>query len=283
MAPEQEVCIVTDSTADIPRDVATALGITVVPLSVTVGGHTFVDGDISMEEFFRRMSAEKALPTTSQPPVGAFVRAFEENLAHCKDVVCVTISSKLSGTMESALEAARTVGARVHVFDSLNLSYGEGMQALVGAKAAAAGAKVHDVLRLLEETREKVHMVVGLDTLENLAKGGRIGRVSAFLGGMLNIKVLLTVADDGAFEPVTRARGTVAAMQAGVDWLAEKIDVKKRAVIGVLHAASRDKAEWLERAVRARFNVAELVVIETGPVIGTHTSTGWGLSGYELD
>jgi DegV family protein with EDD domain len=284
MAPEREVCIVTDSTSDIPRDVADALGITIVPLSVTIGGHTFVDdGSMTMEEFFRRMDAEKVLPTTSQPPVGEFVKAFEGALTHCKDVVCVSISSKLSGTMDSALEAARSVGSRVHVFDSLTLSYAEGLQALAAAKAAAAGAKVGEVLHLLEDVRERVELVVGLDTLENLAKGGRIGRVSAFLGGMLNIKVLLTVAPDGAFEPVTRARGTIAAMQAGVDWLASKIDVKKRAVIGVLHAASRDKAEWLENAVRARFNVAELVVIETGPVIGTHTSTGWGLTGYELD
>jgi len=280
---EQQVCIITDSTADIPREIAEELGISVVPLSVTVGGETFIDGELSMEEFFARMAAAKELPTTSQPSVGAFVQAFEDGLARCRDVVCVNISGRLSGTIESAREAARLLGERVHVFDTLTLSWAEGYQAVLAARAAASGGSFEDVKRVLEKARGKVHMVVGLDTLENLAKGGRIGRVSALVGGMLNIKVLLTVGADGSFEPVTRARGAKAAMQASVDWLAEKIDVRKRAAFGVLHAASLDKAEWLEAAVRARFNVAELAVMETGPVIGTHTGTGWALTGFELE
>jgi len=283
VTPEPSICIVTDSTADIPRDVVRDLGITVVPLSVTVGGETFVDGDITIAEFFSRMNAAKALPTTSQPSVGAFVEAFETGLAHCKEVVCINISGRLSGTIESAREAARTLGDRVHVFDSLNLSWGEGFQVVAAAKAAAAGESLVGVKHAFEEARSKMHMIVGLDTLENLAKGGRIGRVSAFLGGMLNVKVMLTVGEDGAFVPVARAHGAKAALQASVDWLAEQVSSTKRAAFGVLHAEAPDKAEWLEQAVRARFNVAELVVIETGPVIGTHTGTGWGLTGVELE
>lgn len=283
MSREQTVGLVADSVADIPAELAEELGITIVPLSVTVGGETFVDGQLTMPEFFERMNAAKSVPTTSQPSVGAFVSAFEGALARYTDVVCVTISGKLSGTLESALEAARRLGDRVHVIDSMTLSWAEGLQSVLAAKAASAGASLEEVKRVVESARDKVHMVVGLDTLENLAKSGRIGRVSAMLGGMLNIKVLLTVDSDGAFEPVTRARGTRAALQASVDWLAEKIDERKRAAFGVLHAASHDKAKWLEAAVRERFNVAELVVIETGPVIGTHTGTGWGLTGYELD
>lgn len=283
MVSDRSVCVVTDSTADIPRGVAEELGITVVPLSVTVGGETFVDGSISMAEFFRRMDATKDLPTTSQPSVGAFLEAFESGLSRCKNVVSINISNRLSGTIESAREAARTLGDRVHVLDTLNLSWGEGYQVVAAAKAAAAGESLEGVKRAFENAHERIHMVVGLDTLENLAKGGRIGRVSAFVGGVLNMKVMLTVGDDGAFVPVARARGGKAALQASVDWLGEYISTKKRAAFGVLHAESPDKAAWLEDAIRSRFNVAELAVIETGPVIGTHTGTGWGLTGAELE
>jgi DegV family protein with EDD domain len=279
----QDVCIVTDSTADIPREMADELGITVVPLSVTIGNETFVDGELSMADFFRKMAAAPHLPTTSQPPVGAFVDAFQAALGHCREVVCVNISDKLSGTMGSAVEAARQFGERVHVVDSRNLSWGEGFQVIQAARAAASGASAVEVKRIVEEMRERMHLVVGLDTLENLAKGGRIGRVSAFLGGMLNVKVLLTVNREGTFDPVYRGRGTTAALQATVDWVAKRIDETKRAAFGVLHAESHDKAEWLEAQIRSRFTVGELHVIETGPVIGTHTGSGWGLAAVQLD
>ncbi|MDP2300101.1 MAG: DegV family protein [Coriobacteriia bacterium] len=278
---ERTVCVVTDSTSDIPRDVAAELGISIVPLNVSIDGETFSDGDMSLSEFFRRMNAAKELPKTSQPSVGAFVTAFEQALEHCAEVVCVTISNRLSGTLESATEAARVVGERVHVFDSLNLSWGEGYQAVAAARAAAAGATVDEVKDMLEELRDRVHMVVGLDTLENLARGGRIGRVSALVGGMLNLKVLLTVGPDGAFEPVHRARGAKAALQATVDWVAGQVDATRAAAFAVQHAESPDKAAWLEAAIRERFNVAEMRVIEAGSVISTHTGTGWGVTAVQ--
>jgi DegV family protein with EDD domain len=283
MTDLQDVCVVTDSTADIPRGLAEELGITVVPLTVTIDGFSFRDGDITMGEFFRRMGEAPELPTTSQPSVGAFVEAFQRSLEHCKDVVCVSISHKLSGTIESAHEAARVVGERVHVLDSLNLSFAEGIQAVFAARVAAAGGSVADVKHAAESARDRVSLLVGLDSLHNLAKGGRIGKVSAMLGGMLNLRVLLTVNPEGAFEPVAKIRGGSAAMQASVDWMASRVDTTKRAAFGILHAESPDKAEWLEERVRERFNVAELHVIETGPVIAAHTGTGWGLMAVPVE
>lgn len=283
MADSQSVCVITDSTADIPGSLAQELGITVVPLTVTINGHSFSDGDITMAEFFRRMEAASELPTTSQPPVGVFVDAFRTALEHCTDVVCVTISNRLSGTIESAREAARQVGEHVHVIDSLNLSFAEGIQGVLAARAAAAGGSVADVRRVVEHAREHVSLLVGLDSLTNLAKGGRIGKVSALLGGMLNLKVLLTVSPEGVFEPVAKVRGASAAMQRSIDWLAGRVDVGTKAVFGVLHAASPDKAAWLEQQIRARFNVAELHIIETGSVIASHTGTGWGLMAVPVE
>lgn len=283
MAARQQVCVVTDSTADIPPDLARELGVTVVPLSFTIEGETFQDGEIPMSEFFERMRRAKALPTTSQPPVGAFVEVFKSLLERCREVVSINISGRLSGTLESAREAARQVGERVHVIDSRNLSWGEAFQVVEAARAAAAGATVDEIKRVVERVRERVHVVVGLDSLENLAKGGRIGRVSALLGGMLKVRVLLSVDREGTFEPVGRVRGTDAAMQATVDWLGDRIGAGKRIAVAVLHAASPDKAGWLAEQVRRRFVVSELRVVETGPVIGAHTGTGWGLAAYEID
>jgi len=282
MVGTPRVGIVTDSTADIPRELAAELGITVVPLSVTLEGTTYLDGEMPLGEFLARMAAAKQLPTTSQPPVGAFAEAFREKLKTCADVICVTVSGKLSGTFESAAEAAREVGSRVHVLDSLNLSWGEGYRVMAATRAAARHATVDEIVRTFEQVRSKINIVVGLDSLDNLAKGGRIGKVSALVGGILNVRVLLTIVDDGTFERVYRGSGAKAALQTTVDWMAGRVDATKEAAFAVLHSGSPEKAEWLEWAVRERFTVAELRTIETGQVIGTHTGTGWGLTGVEL-
>lgn len=280
---QRNICVVTDSTSDIPKEMAEEYGITVVPLSVSIGSETFDDGDLSIEEFFSRMNAAPELPKTSQPSVGRFSETFRHCLENFSDVVCITISNRLSGTFESATEAARAFGERVHVLDTLNLSWGEGYQVIEAAKAAAAGATVADIKARFHELRSRANMVVGLDSLDNLARGGRIGRVSQLLGGLLNLKVLLTVGSDGAFVPVGRYRGKKAALQATIDWAASKVDEKKRAHFAVQHALSPDTAAWLEDAIRARFNVGELIVVPAGAVISTHTGTGWGLTAVQLD
>ncbi len=283
MAENRSVCIVTDSTSDIPGDIVADLGITVVPLSVAIGGETFFDGDISIEEFFRRMKASKELPKTSQPSVGAFEESFRACLERCSEVVCVTISNRLSGTFESATEAARSFGDRVHVLDTLNLSWAEGYQVVQTARAAARGATVPELKARFDDLRGRVHMVVGLDSLENLAKGGRIGKVSAMLGGLLNLKVLLTVDADGSFIPVARIRGTKDALRASIEWIAGHIDEKKPAHFAVQHAMSQENANWLEAAIRERFTVGELLLVPAGAVISAHTGTGWGLTVAQHD
>ena len=283
MVAQHEVCLVTDSTADVPPSLASELGIAVVPLSFTIDGETFVDGSIPMSEFYRRMEAATSLPTTSQPSVGAWVDAFGSALDRHAKVVCVTVSSKLSGTHESAAAAVRQVGDRVHLFDSLSLSWGEGYQVVRAARAALAGAGVEEVKRTLEQARGAMNMVVGVNSLENLAKGGRVSKTVALLGGILNVKVLLSIGADGTLAPRHRTRGTTAALQATIDWLAKRIDPTRPVDVGVLHAELPDAAAWLEERVRERFVVRELVTIETGPVIGTHAGTAWGLAAAQLD
>jgi DegV family protein with EDD domain len=210
--------------------------------------------------------------------VGVFEDAYRSALEKAGSVVAIHISDKLSGTVESARQAATAFEDRVRVFDSKNLSWGLGFQVLEAARAASAGAGVDEVLRTAEGARERVRMLVGVDKLDNLAKGGRIGAVSAFLGGLLNLKVTFTVAKDGTFEPVARTRGTHAALQHTVDWIRLQMGDRTRGAFCVMHAMSEDKAEWLRGQLEAAFPSNEMHVVETGVVISAHTGTGWGVA-----
>jgi DegV family protein with EDD domain len=203
---------------------------------------------------------------------------YRDALENAASVVAIHISEKLSGTIECARAAALTFGEQVKVFDSKNLSWGLGFQVLAAARAAIAGAGVEDVLRTAEVTRERVRMLVGVDKLDNLAKGGRIGAVSAFLGGLLNLKVTFTVGSEGSFEPVARTRGTHAALQHTLDWAREQMGGSTRGAFCVMHARSEDKAAWLKEKLEGMFSVTEMHVVETGVVIATHTGTGWGVA-----
>jgi len=279
----REVGIVTDSTTDIPKETAQAYDIAIVPLMVNFEDETFQDGFLSQEAFFARMNAAPNLPTTSQPSVGTFVEMYERQLESARTVISVHISSALSGTIESAREAARQFGERVHIFDTLNLSMGEGLQVIEAARSAASGAGAQEVLRVLEDARRRVKMIVGLDKVDNLAKGGRIGKVSALLGGMLNLRVLFTVNEAGSFEPVARVRGAKAAREETLAWVEKQMGNCRRARFSIMHAMSPDNAAWLEEQIRERYSADELTVVEVGPVIATHTGTGWGVALLPLD
>ena len=173
--------MVTDSTADIDPAIALDRGIAVVPLSVSFGDETFTDGELSQQQFFDRMRGAAKLPTTSQPSIGLFAEAYERALEVADTVVSVHISSKLSGTISSARQAAEQFAGRVHVFDSLNLSWGLAWQVLEAADAAAEGAAPEAALERVALVRDRVRLIVGLDSLDNLARGGRIGRVERSL------------------------------------------------------------------------------------------------------
>lgn len=276
--PKRDFAVITDSTADISADIARARGITVVPLTVMIGDHSYVDGDLSQQEFFDRMNAASELPTTSQPAIGSFVEAYTRALETADNVVSVHISEKLSGTIESARAAAAQFAGRVHVFDSRNLSWGLAWQVLEAADAAAEGMGPDAALIRLSRLRDRVRMIVGLDSLDNLAKGGRIGRVGAFFGGMLNFKVTLTVDSNGEFVPVGRSRGDKAAFAHTLDWIAEKMGTATKGRFAIGHALGLERAEALAVALRERYDVTELVIYETGSSISTHTGTGWGVA-----
>ncbi|MDP2232330.1 MAG: DegV family protein [Actinomycetota bacterium] len=270
--------VVTDSTADIAPSIAKEHAITVVPLSVSFGTETFADGELSQAEFFSRMAAAPKLPTTSQPPVGAFVEAYGQVLERAEEVVSVHISSRLSGTIESASQAAEQFAGRVHIFDSLNLSWGLAFQVIEAARASAEGLTPTAALERLDRARDRVRMIVGVDSLDNLAKGGRIGRVSAFLGSMLNLKVTFTVDENGEFKPVARTRGEKAALAHTLDWVGGHVGGGRKVAFAVGHALSLERAQRLREALQTRFEGSDVFVYEAGIVISAHTGTGWSVA-----
>jgi DegV family protein with EDD domain len=270
--------VITDSTSDMPLELAAERGIEVVPLSASFGEETFVDGELTQAEFFRRMDAAPELPTTSQPSVGAFVEAYERVLKTADAVISVHISEKLSGTIDSARQAAEQFPGRVHIFDSRNLSWGLAYQALDAAASAAEGLSVAAALERLEDVRGRVRMLVGVDSLKSLQKGGRIGKVSGFLGSMLDLKVTFTVDENGEFLPLKRSRGDKAAMRYTMEWVAEQMGDARRARFAVQHAMSLDRAEQLRVDIEGKYEAEEMHVVEVGIVIATHVGTGWGVT-----
>lgn len=272
--------IITDSTADIHPDLAAERGIEVVPLSVTIAGKTITDGSITQDEFFRRMEAAPELPTTSQPSVGLFVEAYERALSAADEVVSIHIAEKLSGTIGSARQAAEQFAGRVHVFDSYNLSGGLALQVLDAARSAANGLTAATTLERLEQIRNRSRMLVGLDSLANLAKGGRIGKVSAFFGSVLDLKVSLFPDPEqgGAFMPAARSRGEKAALRQTLEWVAEQMGESTRARFMIGYAQKRERAEWLVERLREQFELVEEHIYEAGAVVCSHTGTGWGIA-----
>lgn len=283
MAANRHFAVVTDSTADISRATAEQHGITVVPLNVTIGDETFQDGVISQAEFFRRMQAADKLPTTSQPSVGVLAEAYGRALERADAVIALHVSSKLSGVVDTARVAAEQFDGRVHVFDSRNLSWGLGWQVLGAAAAAREGLTVSHALARLEVARERVKIVVSIDSLENLRRGGRIGAVASRMGSLLNIKVTIFVDSTGAFVPLGRARGDKAALRSLLDWIDTQMGDAPAGRFAVGHAMSAEKAERLAEEIRQRWPVSELVMYEAGTVISTHAGTIWGVAFYPED
>ena len=283
MDANRRFAVVTDSTADIAPEIAAENQIDVVPLSVSFGTETLLDGQLTQEQFFDRMRASANLPTTSQPPVGVFVDAYEKALARAEEVISVHISNRLSGTIESARQAAERFEGKVHVFDSLNLSWGLGWQVLDAASSAASGLQVDEALDRLEAVRRRVQLIVGLDSLDNLARGGRIGKVSALLGAMLNLKVTLTVNEDGEFIPLARSRGEKAGLDHTMEWIAQQMGAHTRGRFAVGHALSEPRARQLADRISALYDAEQIVIYRAGSVICAHTGTGWGVAVLPID
>jgi DegV family protein with EDD domain len=264
------VHIVTDSTSDIPRELVEELRITVVPLTITFGTESFRDGlDLTADEFYARLQESKHLPTTSQPPPSLFEYEYQ-HLASQGDVVSVHISNKFSGTVETARGAAQSVAPdRISIVDTGSASMGLGLCVLAAARAAQRGASRDECAAAAESVAARLRIAVAFETLEYLRRGGRIGRATAFLGGLLHLKPILTV-KDGETHPVTRVRSRAKALDALYQLCAEG-DVTE---VAVLHTTTPVDAETLVERVRQAAPGAIVHTGRFGPVLGVHGGPG---------
>jgi len=271
---EQAICVVTDSSCDLPRRLVERFKIAVVPLVVRFGPEVYDDGALSVDEFWQK-AAGSHHPQTSQPSVGAFEQVFERLVAQGKQVLCLTITGKHSGTFNSARLAAQRFGEAVKVFDSLSLSLGLGIQTLTAAQAARAGHSIQEVLALLEDMRVRMRVMLVFDTLENLRRGGRADGFIAVAGRMtraLNIKPIINMVDGQL-----RLLGAARSFQRGlrrVLSLVERLGPLEH--LAVAHTRRQETAEEVagRLAERTGFPRERIWVGETGAALACHAGKG---------
>jgi DegV family protein with EDD domain len=268
--------IVTDCAADMPTQELNELGIVQAPLFIQFPEGEVSSADISADEFYNRLEAMRPqIPTTAQPSGGIFAELYRK-LAHTeKNILSIHISSGLSGTINAARDGSEQVKGEANVsqWDTLTLSGGERFQVLAAAFANKAGWALDAIQGRLQAIREKTEVIYTLDTLEYLARGGRIGRVKALAGALLNLKPVIRVDTDGKYSTVTNGRTLNKSMTAIVDHLYEKYG-RTPVWVTVLHGRFAEKADALAVEMKNKLNVAKFEVMRISPVLGVHTGPG---------
>ena len=267
------VKVVTDSTSDLTPEIASELGITVVPLNIhfstEFGTETYRVGvDLKAEDFYRRLEQNKTLPTTSAPAPGIFAAVYDKLSKETDEILTITISSKLSATYKAALDGKELMKgkARLEIIDSLSVMVGLGLIVISAAKAAKAGASLDEVIDVVRSSMGRVDFRLAFDTLEYLRKGGRIGTAQAFLGSALKVNPILTIRD-GLTEGVTRVRCRAKAIDYLGDFVMNFPDVEE---IAIEDATTPDEAKILAERLGSRFPSERIYWMKVGPVIGTH-------------
>ena len=263
-----KIKIVTDSSVTIEPEVAKELDITIVPLSVMVDGVVYSDADLEEGEFLRLMQSSRNLPKTSQPPVGVFADVFDRLAEDGAQIISIHMSHALSGTVEAARQGATLANADVTVVDSSFIDQAMKFQVTEAAKLAKEGASLEEILAKIEEVKEKTELYIGLSTLENLVKGGRIGRVSGLISSLLNIRVIMQMKDH-QLEPIVKGRGAKT-FKKWLDDLTASLQNKQVAEIGISYAGSPELALEMKESLQP-YVKKPISVLETGSIIQTHT------------
>jgi DegV family protein with EDD domain len=269
--------IVTDSAADLPVNEIEEYGIEVAPLSIHFPEGEVKSNEISPDEFYDRLRAMvPKTPTTSQPSAGFFSNLYRKVASAGEDILSVHISSGLSGTLEAArLGAEHIEEVKVTPVDSLTLSGGQRFQVLAAALAAKAGWSVQAIQDRLDQIRASTEVIYTLETLDYLARGGRIGRVQALAGSILHLKPIINVdKKDGKYNSIGKERTLNKAMLKIVDHLVKEYGTETPLWITVLHGQFHDQAEQLAELIRARLKVSKLEILRISPVLGVHTGPG---------
>lgn len=272
------VRIVTDSTSDIPAEVRERLGITMVPLKVLFGEEVFSDAvTITPEEFYARLKTSATLPTTSQPSPADFLEVYERLLDEDPDspIISYHLAAVLSGSYQAGTIAASMLErpADLTIVDCKSASYGSGLLIVKAAEMAQAGESKERILEEVARIRSDMGLYFLVDTLENLQKGGRIGRASALIGSILNIKPILSLDENGGIYSVDKVRSSKKAMTRIAELLKNQFGDDPVAII-IAMTDNKETADELCERVKSELNVKEVGYTTVGSVVGTHAGSG---------
>ncbi len=270
-----KVAIVTDSTSYIPESWREKYNVRIAPAVVIWDGEELRDlFDIQPSDFYNRLSNSKTMPTTSQPSPAAVKAHYDELLGKGFDVLGIFVSSKLSGTLASAEQAkAMLPDANIMHVDTLSSSMGIGWPLKMAGEAALAGKSLAECHAIAEAARNHTGVILTVDTLEFLHRGGRIGGAARFLGTALNLKPVLDV-QDGRIEPMERVRTRKKALARLAEVVVERIQGKENIRLAAIHANAEAEAKELLDMVSAHVKPAETLITAVSPAVGTHTGPG---------
>ena len=267
------VKIVTDSTADLPPQLAAELGITVVPVYVNFGEKSYRDGvDIGHDELYRKLAEGPIHPTTSQPPPSDFVDVYRKLAKETDEIISIHVTSKLSGTYASALQGEELAATkhRIEVVDSLSVSMGLGLIVTAAARLATAGENLQRVIAETKQAIPNMHLLGVFDTLKYLLLGGRIGRAKALLGNVLNVKPLITLRDGELF-PAGQTRTRAKGVERLFHFAKNALNIQELAVV---HSTTPEEAGSLRERLGSIFDKRRIQLSRLGPALGVHGGPG---------
>jgi DegV family protein with EDD domain len=263
------VKIITDSTSDLTPQIANKLGITVVPLYINFGTESHLDGvDLTTEEFYRKLTTSKALPTTAVPGPAMFAEVYDKLAQETDEIVVISLSSKLSSAhdMESKGTGMMRKKCRIEIIDSKAGCMALGLIAIAAAKAANAGARIDEVINITRHNTNRSKIYFAFDTLEYLKRGGRVGAAQAFLGSMLKVNPIFTL-ENGEGHPVARPRSRLKAIEYLYKFAASFSKIEEMAIED---ATTPDEANLLAERISSRYPRERIYISKVSPVVGTH-------------
>ena len=262
------VKIVTDSTSDIPDELAKELDITVIPVYLLFGEETFRDRiDMNEDEFYKRLTSDPIHPTTTQPTPKDFDEAYQELSKEAEGIISIHLSKKLSGTYQSAFQSAKSVKkCPIEVIDTYSVSMGLGLVVIEAAKMAKAGKSYQEILAEVNKMVPDIHVFALFDTLKYLAKGGRIGKGKALLGSILSVKPMLTL-KEGEFEPAGQLRNRRKGIDKLFSYIENTTSLKK---VAVVHNTTPDDAEVFAERATSLLSREHIRISRLGPALGVH-------------
>lgn len=272
------VCLITDSASDLPQELEKRFDVTIVPLMVNFNEKEFYKDrfEISSDDFFKKLSENDLTPSTSQVNPDEFEKAFREVLERGDDILGIFISSELSGTYNSAIlarEELEEYKERIHLVDSRSVSFGQSLLVYEAGKMIEEGMSAGEVAARMETMKKSMKSVFLVDTLEYLKKGGRLSAGAAFIGGLLNLKPILTI-EDGKLVPKDKVRGRKKAINWIKNWIKENGHDLNDKTLFFVHAAALDYMNELKATIEEAFHPKEILITQVGAVVGTHSGPG---------